>query len=88
MDKHISQHNENGEMGMLNLMPCAAEGQPLTSVWTEQTSYPTEIRKYISDNVVEKALRQTWNTPMMIANIVMALLACFLVGFLCEKSFR
>ena len=88
LDTHIAQHEENGEMGMLNLIPSAAEGRPLTSAWTNQTSYPVEIRRYIADNVIESGMRQTWNTPMMIANIVMAVLATLLVGFLCEKSFR
>jgi len=85
METYVAHHDEN-DASMLNLVPRAAEGQAFTLLWTQKDSYPIELRKYIQDNVIESSTRQVWKTPMLIANIVLAVLTCLFVGYLFEKA--
>lgn len=82
IEKYVA---ERPAPSMLNLIPKAAAGQSLASLWTDTRNYPTEMRKYIEDNVIEKGMKQTWNIPMLIGNIVMMLFASIFVGYLVEK---
>lgn len=90
LDKLMAQHGElfqsSSDSGALNLVPRTREGQSFASIWTDQNSYPTEIRNYIQDNVLKGGLQEQWNIPMLIVNIVLLTLACLGVGYLVEKS--
>lgn len=83
LDLH-TERRENGS-GMFNLVPNAGPGESLASLWTNADSWPKEIRDKIKDPIPEKGVRTVWNTPMLIGNIVLLLLASIFVGFLVEK---
>jgi hypothetical protein len=91
MDKLLEAHGEwfasNGGSA-LNIVPKASEGQAFASLWTNMNNYPTEIRKYVQDNVLKIGLKEQWNVPMLVVNIVLLVLACLVVGYLVEKSLK
>ena len=85
-DKHFELYQASGSSSVFNLIPKAREGQSFASLWTNKNSYPTELRKYIQDNVLKIGLIERWNIPMLVVNVLLLMLACLGVGYLVEKS--
>lgn len=91
-DKLLVQHGEqfaaSSGSGALNLVPGAAPGESFASVWTDVSNYPTEIRGYVQDTVVKTGMKEKWNIPMLVVNIVLLVLAVLGVGYLVERSLK
>lgn len=86
MEKLIDEHmSEREGIGMLNLVPSAAAGQPITSLWTDTENMPMEVRGYVEDNVIKKGHRWAWNIPMLVVNCVLMGLTAIFVGYIVER---